>query len=168
LNTSSYRLPLVLLLLLAATEGRAQLVEPSLAVGAAVPVGGEADALGAGLHVGAALKLPIVPLQLEVGFDRMGASETHGHDLKVLSAGAAIPMSLTPPLSPLGIYLVAGGALHRHELGSDPVETDPGVSGGAGLKLGLGLSLYAEGRGVVVFADGNRITYVTVGGGLRF
>ena len=55
--------------LLGAAPVQAQflLVQPSFSVGAAVPARSEADTHGTGLHLGAALKLPILPLQAGVG-----------------------------------------------------------------------------------------------------
>jgi len=71
----------------------------------------EADTHGTGIHLGAALKLPILPLL---------------------------------PLLPLGVYVVAGGGLYHHA--AAPTSTDLGLSAGAGTRLGLGLSVLAEGR----------------------
>ena len=75
--------------LLGATPVQAQfpLVQPSFSVGAAVPARSEADTHGTGIHLGAALKLPILPLQVEGAFDRMGADAEGAEDLDHLARG---------------------------------------------------------------------------------
>jgi hypothetical protein len=153
--------------LLAASPAAAQLplLQPSFGAGIAVPVRGEADRYGSGLHLRAALKLPILPLQVEGALVRMGAEADADEDLTIWSGGVAVPLRLTPPLLPVGVYVVAGGGLHRSD--AETTSTDFGLSGGAGVSLGLGLSLFAEGRGVLVFAD-NKLTYLTAAVGLRF
>ena len=86
--------------------------------------------------------------------------------LTIWRAGVAAPIGLTPPLLPLGVYVVAGGGLYRHDAAT--TSTDLGLSAGAGARLGLGLSVLAEGRGVVIFREGNKITYLNASLGLRF
>jgi hypothetical protein len=151
--------------LLQATPAQAQLLGPSFNAGLAVPARNEADSQESGFFLAAALKAPLLPLQAEVSLARMTGQEDTDADLTIMSVGAAVPISLTPPLVPLGIYLVAGGGLYR--IDADTTTTDTGVSAGAGLSVGLGLRVFVEGRGVLVFAD-DKVTYLTAGIGLRF
>jgi hypothetical protein len=150
---------------LLAAPADAQLLGPSFGAGIAMPIRSEADTQERGIHLGAAFKLPILPLQFEAAMDRMSGKTDADDDLTILSAGAAIPISLTPPLLPLGVYLIAGGGFYRVD--ADETATNMGVSGGAGVSVGLGLRVFAEGRGVLVFGDDKR-TYVTAALGLRF
>jgi hypothetical protein len=159
-------LPAVFGGLLAAAPVQAQLLGPSFNVGVARPVRGEADRYGTGLHLGAAFKLPIFPLQVEGALDRMGADADADDALTILSAGVAFPISLTPGILPVGVYLIPGGGMYRHDTGT--TSTDLGLSAGAGVRLGIGLAVFAEGRGVMVMAENNKLTWVTAAVGLRF
>jgi hypothetical protein len=160
-------LPAVFGGLLAAAPLQAQLLGPSFNVGVARPIRSEGDRYGSGLHLGAAFKLPLFPLQFEGALDRMGADDDADDALTVWSAGVAFPLSLTPGILPVGIYLIPGGGMYRHD---DPGETstDLGLSAGAGVRLGIGLSLFAEGRGVLVMAEDDKLTWVTAAVGIRF
>ena len=167
-TTIRYRLAVSLVALMtpAAGAGQIPLLGPSLSAGVALPIRGEADTQEKGIHLGAALKLPILPLQVEVGLDRMGGKTDAHDDLTILSGGVAVPIGITPPLLPFGVYVVAGGGLYRVD--AEETATDFGLSGGAGVRLGLGLSLFAEGRGVLILDDDNKVTYLTAAVGLRF
>jgi hypothetical protein len=152
-RTFRYLLPAVLGSLLAAPAA-GQLLGPSFSVGMTVPARSEADTHGTGLHVGAALKLPLFPVQFEGALDRMGADDDADEDLTVWSAGVALPITLTPPLLPLGIYVIPGAGMYRHDGG-----TDTGVSAGAGARVGIG---------VLVWAEDNKLTWLNASVGLRF
>ena len=152
-----------LISIFAASTAHAQF---SANVGVAVPVRNEADVFNNGVHLGAALKLPLLPLQLEAALDRMGG-EDDAPDLTILSAGAVIPFSVTPPLMPASIYLIVGGGVYNVD--AEVTSTDVGITGGAGVRLSLpGFSPFVEGRGVLIFGEGNKFTYLTGSVGLRF
>jgi hypothetical protein len=152
---------------LAAAPVQAQLLGPSFSVGVAKPLRSEADRYGSGLHLGAAFKLPIFPLQVEGALDRMGADAEDDDALTIWSAGVGVPISLTPGLLPVGIYLIPGGGMYRHG-DSGVTSTDLGISAGAGVRLGIGFSLFAEGRGVLVLAEDDKLTWLTGAVGIRF
>ena len=149
-----------LLILLGAGMADAQLITPrfSVSAGLAMPLRNEADAYGTGFHVGAGIKLPILPLQFEVAYDQMGADADGIDALKVTSAQAIVPIDLIP-LPKLDLYALAGGGLYRAA-----GETDVGATAGAGVGIG---SLFGEGRGVMVFRSGNKVTYLTAALGIR-
>jgi hypothetical protein len=156
--------------LFSVSPARAQLLPSfSVKVGAAVPVHNDSDILGNGVHVGAALKLPILPLQIEGAMDRLGGKEIEGtafesEDETIWSVGAAIPITIAPPLSPVAPYLIGGGGLYKSD-----ESTDVGFNAGAGLRVGVpGFKPFVEGRGVLILADGNKLTYVNIAVGLRF
>ncbi len=159
----SFGLGLLLVALLAA-PARAQLpIHLSVNAGAAIPVRNDADHWNSGFHVGAGLKVALIPLQLDVALDRMDGRGVV-EDLNITSAGVSFPVQITPPLLPLSAYLLAGGGLYHHFNG-----TDTGLNAGAGVRLGLpGIKLFGEGRGVVVFQEGNKLTYGTIGVGVAF
>jgi hypothetical protein len=154
-------------LLANATGARAQLpLQLSFNAGLAMPVSDEADAFDQGFHVGAGLKVILIPLQLEGALDRFSPIGA-GDKLTVLSAALTLPISVTPPLSPVGIYFVAGGGLYN--LRAETKTTDVGITGGAGVRINVPfLKPFAEARGVAVFAEENKFTYVTLTVGLRF
>jgi hypothetical protein len=159
-------LPAVFGVLLAAAPVQGQLLGPSFSVGVAKPVRSEGNLYKTGLHLGAAFKLPIFPLQVEGALDRMGAENDGDDALTIWSAGIAFPISLTPGILPVGVYLIPGGGMYRHNVG--PTSTDLGLSAGAGVRLGIGLAVFAEGRGVVVLAEDNKVTWLNAAVGLRF
>ena len=152
-----------LVTLLATSTANAQI---SANVGVAVPVRNEADVFNNGVHLGAALKIPLLPFQIEGAWDRM-SGEDDGADLTILSASGVITLSATPPLVPVGIYVLGGAGAYN----TDAVETstDIGITGGAGVRLRLpGLLPFVEGRGVMIFSEDNKVTYLTASVGLRF
>lgn len=134
--------------------------------GIAVPLRNDADFLDNGIHVGVGLKFPIIPVQIEGAFDKLSGEGT-AEDLKVLSGGVALPFQVTPPLLPVSVYVILGGGLYRQDADNGSV-TDFGLNGGAGARIGLGgFGLFAEGRGIVVFSDVNKLTYGTLALGVR-
>ena len=154
-------------LLANATDTKAQLpLQLSFNAGLAMPVSDEADFYDQGWHVGAALKVILIPLQLEGSLDRFSPIGAGDH-LTVLSAALTLPISITPPLSPVGVYFVAGGGLYNFR--AETKTTDVGITGGAGVRINVPfLKPFAEARGVAIFADENKFTYVTLTVGLRF
>jgi hypothetical protein len=144
----------------------AQLPSLSFKAGLAVPLSDETDYLEEGFHLGAALKLPLIPLQFDASYDHM-SGRGGGDGANILAGGAAMPFSLTPALLPVSIYLIAGGALYRVD--STITNTNFGLNGGAGVRVGIPLlKVFAEGRGVLVFSEGGNFTYIQAGVGLRF
>ena len=161
------RWPLVVVAVgLLATPAQGQvLLQPSFTVGTAIPVRDEGRDFGNGIHIGAGLKLALIPVQLEAALDRMGAEDDAADDLTVWSIGVALPVNLTPGLLPIGPYLIGGGGLYRHAGGD--AGTNAGLTAGAGLRVGIpGLSLFVEGRGVGVLSD-DKLTWITLTAGLR-
>ena len=151
-----------------AANANAQLpIQISLSGGATIPVRNEADTYENGIHVGIGAKLPLIPIQFEGAYDKL-AGEGTSSDVKLLSGGVAVPFTITPPLLPVSAYLIAGGRLYRADFGDSDV-TKFGLNGGAGVRFGIpgAFSLFGEGRGVVVFTDANKITYLTAAIGIR-
>jgi hypothetical protein len=136
--------------------------------GVAIPMGNEKDTYDNGLHVGVALKAPIIPLQLEAGYDKFAAKTDGNEDFSALSGGLAIPFGITPPLLPVGLYVVVGGGLYRHE--AETKATDFGLNGGLGVRVGIPtvVTLFGEARGVTILDEVNQRTYVTASIGIRF
>ncbi len=150
-----------------ASPAAAQLpIQLSFNAGVARPMGNDADVLESGYHVGAGLKIILIPLQLEGSIDRMAAKGA-GDDLTILGAAVTIPISITPPLSPIGVYGLAGGGMYNQRAGTK--SSDIGVTAGAGIRINIPLLRpFAEARGISIFGDGNRLTYITLAVGLRF
>jgi hypothetical protein len=140
--------------------------------GLAIPLGNEKDIYENGFHVGVGLKLPLIPIQLEGAYDRLNAElmSTTGaatEDLSIISGGIAIPFGITPPLLPVGAYVIAGGGIYRTK--AETTATDFGVNGGLGIRAGIpGISVFGEGRGVLVLDEVSRRSYATVALGIRF
>ena len=161
-----------LLLSVAAAPARAQLpIQIGFNGGTAVPVRNEKDNFNAGFHFGATAKVILIPLQIDAAIDHMGGTTSTTNptakDLNIASAGVSVPISLTPPLLPFGVYLIGGAGLYHHK--STISHTDTGLNAGAGVRLGIpGVHLFAEGRGVAVLATGNKLTYMTAALGIRF
>lgn len=156
-----------LLFLVFAIDGlHAQLpVQLSVNAGLAVPIRNDRVTHESGFHVGAAATITTIPLQLEGSLDRLGAKV--GDDLTVLSGALTIRINVTPPLSPLSLYVLGGGGLYS--MRAETTVTDPGITGGAGLRLGGPfLNPFVELRGVGIFREGNKLTYVTATVGVRF
>lgn len=152
---------------LCASTASAQLpLQFSVSGGIAVPLGNDADFLDNGIHVGVGLKFPLIPIQIEGAYDKL-SGQGSVEDRKVLSGGVALPFQITPPLLPVSVYLIAGGGFYRQDSGNGSL-TDFGLNGGAGARIGVGgFGLFAEGRGVVVFSDVNKLTYGTLALGVR-
>lgn len=158
----------LLLVGLFAPRAHAQLpVQISIKGGATVPLRGEADAYENGVHVGIGAKIPFIPLQFEGAYDKL-PGEGVNSDLKILSGGVALPFTVTPPLLPVSAYIIVGGGLYRSDTGVDV--TDFGANGGAGVRFGIpgSISLFGEGRGVLIFTDTNKTTYAQIAVGVRF
>lgn len=158
----------VCFLIAGAGSARAQLPLPlhfQANAGIASPVRNEKDFYKQGIHVGVGAKIALIPLQVDAAYDRMGGIGAT-KDLSILSLGASAPISVTPPLLPVGVYFIVGGGLYRHD--GAVKATDFGVNGGVGARVGIpGISLYAEARGVAVLDNINKLTYFTVGAGIR-
>ncbi len=151
-----------LLLITAFSRAHAQLpIRISLSGGAALPQSDERDNFGQGYHLNVAFKVLLVPLQAEASYDRMGT-------LSIWALGGALPFEITPAVFPIGVYLIGGAGLYNHGGGINP--SSLGVNAGAGIRLKPLpiLQPFVEGRGVMIFRSGNQITYLTVGGGIRF
>lgn len=157
----------LLMLLAGASMASAQLpVQFSVSAGLAVPLGNESDVFDNGFHFGVGVKAPLIPVQLEGGFDRLKAISTN-KDMSILSGGIALSLGLTPPLLPVGAYVIAGGGVYHHR--AETTATDFGLNGGLGVRAGIpGISLFGEGRGVVILDEVSQRTYVTASVGIRF
>ncbi|HUP90391.1 MAG TPA: outer membrane beta-barrel protein [Longimicrobiales bacterium] len=167
----------VLILLCAANTAHAQLpIHFSANAGIAAPFSNEKDVYKNGYHVGVGAKLMLVPLEFNASLDHMGENGKFANqkDLNIASVGATIPISITPGLLPVGLYFIAGGGVYKHSAstttGGELKGTDFGANGGAGVRVGIpGIaSIFAEGRGVAIFATGNKLTYITAAVGIRF
>lgn len=137
-------------------------------VGLAKPFSNEKDHFGNGFHVGLGAKVALIPIQIDGAYDHMGFDATsnanaQSDDLNITSLTASLALPITPPLLPVGAYLLAGGGLYHH-----PAKTDIGITAGAGVKVGLGVNVFAEARGHAVNREGDKITYATVAAGIRF
>src|SRR5688500_19009033 len=140
------------MLLAGAAQASAQLpIQFSLNGGLAMPLGNEKDIYENGFHVGAGLKFPLIPIQLEGAYDRLNAqlvTDATAEDLSIMSGGVALTFGVTPPLLPVGAYVIAGGGIYRTK--AETTATDFGVNGGLGIRAGIpGISLFGEGRGVL-------------------
>lgn len=136
--------------------------------GIAKPFSNEKDLFGNGYHVGVGAKVALIPIQLDAAYDHMGFDDNsnanaQSDDLNITSVTASLALPITPPLLPVGAYLLAGGGLYHH-----PTKTDVGITAGAGVKVGAGLNVFAEARGHAVNREGNKITYATLAAGIRF
>jgi hypothetical protein len=154
-----------------ASEAQAQLpIQLSVNGGLAMPLGNEKDIYENGFHVGVGLKAPLIPIQLEGAYDRLNSNgETAGstEDLSIMSGGLALTFGITPPLLPVGAYVIAGGGIYRTK--AETTATDFGVNGGLGIRAGIpGISVFGEGRGVLVLDEVSRRSYATVAVGVRF
>ncbi|MGQ0813803.1 MAG: hypothetical protein ACT4O1_05000 [Gemmatimonadota bacterium] len=158
----------MLLLVMGVAKAHAQLpIQLSANAGLAVPIRNEGDLYDNGLHLGVGLKVALIPVQIEAAYDRMGASNDNNEDLGVVSGGVSLPLPVTPPLLPVGLYLIVGGGVYRTS--AEVTSTDFGANGGLGVRVGVpGLSLFGEGRGIVVWGEGNKVTYLTASVGVRF
>jgi hypothetical protein len=104
---------MVIFLAVVGSDAQAQLpIRFSLSGGLAIPVSNKKDIYENGIHAGAGVKLPALQLQLEAGFDQMRASGSN-EDLTILSGGLSVGVPVTPPLLPVGLYLIAGGGVYR-------------------------------------------------------
>ena len=153
----------VALLLGAAASANAQLpVTFSLNAGVTLPAGDIADTYDTGFHIGGAVKLLAFPVQIEAAYDFMPTSPDD--DLRIINVGVAAPFTFGA--GPVVPYLIAGGGFYKWE--TIVTKTNAGVSGGAGVRIGIpGVRLFAEGRGVLIIRD-DEISYFTLGLGLRF
>jgi hypothetical protein len=156
------------LLIAVATQAQAQLpIQVSVGAGLAIPISTQKDVYENGLHVGIGVKLPMIPLQLEGGYDKMAAISALNDDISIVSGGVALKIPVTPPLLPVGAYLVGGAGVYRTE--AETSATDVGVNGGVGVRVGVpGISLFGEGRGVVVLSEVSKVKYITAAIGIRF
>lgn len=162
------------LLFTAALPARAQLpIHFSANAGIAKPISNEADLYNSGFHLGIGAKVALVPLQFDAAYDHFGAQPSNRDDLNIASVGVTVPISLTPSLLPVSVYALAGGGIYHHSAdtaaGADLTGNDVGVNGGVGVRVGIpGISLFAEGRGVLVASTANKLSYLTAAIGLRF
>ena len=150
-----------------AAPSAAQLpIQLSFNAGLARPLAEEGDILEQGFHVGAGLKIALIPLQLDASMDRMDA-EGSGDDLTILSAALTIPVSITPPMFPVAIYVLGGGGFYNQRAGEK--STDLGITGGLGGRINTPLLRpFAEMRGVLIFADDDNFSMLTLTVGVRF
>ena len=151
-------------LLFFAAGAHAQLpIHFSANAGLAKPVSNDKNLWNSGYHVGVGAKIALIPLQFDAAIDHMPGKGTEP-DLNVSGVSADLNIPVTPGLLPAGIYLLAGGGL-SHALSS----TDPSINGGLGVRVGIpGVSLFAEAKGNGVFHKTNKLTYGTLGIGVRF
>jgi hypothetical protein len=164
----------ILLALTSVSAANAQLpLHFSVNAGAALPLRNESDFLKTGYHLGAGLKVALIPLQADAAYDHMGGEGTNS-SMTITSFGVSFPVSLTPGIVPVGVYVLAGGGMYHAKVSDCTAtatiscgETKFGLNAGGGARIGLGISLFAEGRGHMVFTSDNKITYGTIGLGIR-
>lgn len=137
-------------------------------VGMTQPFSNEKDFYKNGYHVGVGAKVALIPIQVDAAYDHMGFDKSsnanvNSPDLNISSLTASLALPITPPLLPVGAYLLAGGGFYHH-----PAKTDMGITAGAGVKVGLGVNVFAEARGHAINREGNKITYATIAAGIRF
>ena len=154
-------------LLSLSTHAMAQLpIQLSFNAGIAKPMRNDADVYDSGFHLGAGLKIALIPVQVDATLDRMGGKGALD-DVTVLGLTGSLRLSVTPPLSPVGLYFLAGGGLYSAR--NEVTETNIGLNAGAGVNLNLPfLKPFAEVRGIGLFSDPNKLTYATAAVGLRF
>lgn len=161
-----------LLLVTLAVPARAQLpIQIGFNAGTAVPFRNEKDNFNSGIHLGANAKIILIPLQLDLAYDHMGGTNgpknPGSKDLNITSATMTLPVSLTPSLLPVSVYVLGGAGLYHHSMYTS--RTDTGINAGAGVRFGVpGIKIYAEGRGVGIFSAGDKLTYLTAAVGIRF
>ena len=156
-------------LALIALAGAARAQSPAhlaLQAGAAVPLRNDADVFNVGIHVGASLKVALIPIRFDATYDRMDTKATGGTAISLLAGTVEFPFTITPPLLPVSVYIFPGGGVYNHTQGVS--KTNIGINAGAGLSLNaLGVKPFVEGRGNLVFSKGNKLTYGTIGIGIR-
>jgi hypothetical protein len=158
----------IFLLMLVANRAEAQLpLHLSLSGGLTSPIQDTGDLFNQGFHVGAALKVILIPFQAEASYDRM-SSRGLGDALSIYALGASFPFEITPAILPIGLSLIAGGGVYHHGTGAN--KSDLGVNAGANIRIKPlpTLQPFIEGRGVMIFRDQENITYFTIAGGIRF
>ena len=155
----------VTMLGLAAPAAAQMPIQLSFNGGLARPLGEDGDILEQGFHLGVGLEIALIPLQLDGSYDYMDA-EGAGEELKILSAALTVPVSITPPLFPVAVYLLGGGGLYKRDAGEST--TDVGITAGLGSRLNSPLLRpFAEMRGVLIFGD-NSFSMLTLTVGVRF
>ena len=156
------------LLMAGASPARAQLpLHLSLSGGLASPMQDTGDLYNQGFHVGAALKVILIPLQAEASYDRM-SSRGLSDALSIYALGASVPVEVTPALIPIGLSVIAGAGMYHHGTGTK--KSDLGVNAGANVRIKPlpTLQPFVEGRGVMIFREGENISFLTVSAGIRF
>jgi hypothetical protein len=155
----------VLVLLASAAQAQSP-AHLSIQAGAAVPLRNEADRLNTGIHAGASIKVALIPLRFDGTYDRFGAKLSGGNSLSVLAGTIEFPFSISPPLMPVSVYVFAGGGIYNHTEGLS--KTNVGVNAGGGVSINaIAVKPFVEGRGNVVFASGNKLTYGSIALGVR-
>jgi hypothetical protein len=156
------------LLMAAASPARAQLpLHLSLSGGLASPMQDTGDLYNQGFHVGAALKVILIPLQAEVSYDRM-SSRGLADALSIYAFGASVPVEITPTLVPVGLSVIAGAGMYHHGTGS--TKSNLGANAGVNVRIKPlpTLQPFVEGRGVLIFNEGENISFLTLSAGIRF
>jgi hypothetical protein len=161
--------------LVAAPEAKAQM-SFSVAAGATVPVGDEAEVLSMGYHatVGLGIKPMLAPVgvRIEGMFNSLAYKDDTpvlgGESLRVLALTANA--TLSGPMIPMG-YLIAGVGMYNTKVSVDGADanSDFGFNFGGGINLPLtGFSTFAEVRYHHVPVEGGAFKFVPISVGIRF
>lgn len=160
--------------MIAAPEARAQM-SFSVAAGATVPVGDEADSFSMGYHatVGLGFKPMLMPVGLRVEgmYNSMSLKESVGADGTWSATGLTANATLSGPMIPMG-YLIGGIGMYKNKMSVGTIEqseTDFGFNFGGGINLPLtGFSTFAEVRYHHVPVEGGALKFVPISVGIRF
>ena len=158
----------LVLCLVVVARAEAQLpLHLSFSGGLTAPVSETDDLFNQGFHVGAALKVILIPLQAEASYDRM-SSRGLGDALSIYALGGSVPLEITPAIIPIGVSLIAGAGVYHHGTGAN--KSSLGINAGASVRIKPlpTLQPFLEGRGVMIFRDQENISFLNLSIGIRF
>jgi hypothetical protein len=160
--------------MIAAPAARAQM-SFSVAAGATVPVGDEADSFSMGYHatVGLGFKPMLAPLGLRIEgmYNSMSIKESVAADGSWSVMAVTANATLSGPMIPMG-YLIGGIGMYNNKVSVGTLEnseSDFGFNIGGGINLPLtGFSTFAEVRYHHVPVEGGALKFVPISVGIRF
>jgi hypothetical protein len=167
-----------------AQRGGGRYATPFAHIAVGTPLSNSANSYNTGIHgdlgveIGSATAVSRLGWRATIGFNHFGAKpvsngQTNGK-LDITSGNADLVLALHPASSAIGVYTVAGAGFYQHKVKEsvsgvslDRTTNNVGVEGGLTLRLlQKHVSPEIESRAHVVFASGEKITYLTVGIGV--